>query len=381
MNNTTMEINKLKTDSINYGFWTGFVVLGGIFLFVLPNVLSIFQLNILGKFLTFAIAAIGLDLLWGYTGMMSLGQGFFFGVGAYCAGMYLNLEAVGDKLPDFMGLYGVTELPWIWQPFQSPVFAIAAAILLPMLIAGILGYMLFRSRIQGVYFAIVTQAFTAIIALLLVGQQKYINGTNGITEMKTIFGYSLAENNTKIGLYVATVLVLAVVYLFSRWLINSRYGRVLIAVRDDEERVRFIGYNPVFVKTVVFVIAAGIAGIAGALFTPQVGIISPKQLDIQPSIEIVIWVAVGGRGTLFGALLGALTVNIGKSTISSINPDIWQLIMGALFLGVVLLFPKGIVGSAQDAIAYLRNYLKPKTDGQKSLTVPENIVSDTISRG
>lgn len=330
--------------------WIGFAIIAVIFLFVLPNVLSIFQLNILGKFLTFAIVAVGLDLLWGYTGMLSLGQGLFFGLGAYCFGMYLNLEAAGERLPEFMGLYGVFELPAIWQPFYSPIVAIALAMLFPALIAFLLGYMLFRSRIQGVYFAIVTQALTAIVALLLIGQQKIINGTNGITEMKTIFGASLAEDSTKIALYTATVVVLGGVYIGGRWLVNSRFGRLLIAVREDQERLRFAGYNPVFIQTLVFAISAGIAGLAGALFVPQVGIISPAQLDIQASIEIVIWVAVGGRGTLIGAVVGAILVNFGKSAISSEYPDIWQFIMGALFIGVVLYFPKGVVGTIQNLI-------------------------------
>jgi len=334
--------------------WIGFGIIAIIFLLVLPNVLSIFQLNILGKFLTFAIVAVGLDLIWGYTGMLSLGQGLFFGLGAYCFGMYLNLEAAGNKLPDFMSLYGVFELPALWEPFRSPVIAIALAILFPAFIAFLVGFMLFRSRIQGVYFAIVTQALTAIVALLLVGQQKLINGTNGLTEMKTIFGMPLAEDSTKVMLYLATVIVLGGVYLSGRWLVHSRFGRLLIAVREDEERLRFAGYNPVFIKTLIFTISAGVAGLAGALFIPQVGIISPAQLDIQSSIEIVIWVAVGGRGTLIGAVFGAILVNFGKSTISSEYPDIWQFIMGALFIGVVMYFPKGLVGTIQ-------GWLKPNT--------------------
>jgi urea transport system permease protein len=320
----------------------------GILLLLLPALLSDFQVNLLGRFLTYAIVAVGLDLLWGYTGMLSLGQGLFFALGAYCFAMYLNLETAGTKLPEFMGLYGVTELPFFWQPFHSPVFAVAAAVAVPMLIAGGMGYMIFRSRIQGVYFSIITQAMTWIFALLIVGQQKVINGTNGITEMRTIFGARLAEPNTKLALYFATVVVLGAVYLGCRALVRSRFGRVLVAVRDDEHRLRFIGYNPVVVKTLVFMMSAGIAGLAGVLLVPQLGIISPKQLDIAASIEIVIWVAVGGRGTLAGAVLGAVLVNTGKSTLSSNYPDLWQLIMGGLFVGVVLLFPKGIVGSVGD---------------------------------
>ncbi|MAS36061.1 MAG: urea ABC transporter permease subunit UrtC [Anaerolineaceae bacterium] len=344
--------------SFNKTHWIAFAVTGFILLFVLPPVLSVFQLNLLGKFLTYAIVAVGLDMIWGYAGMLSLGQGLFFGLGAYCFGMYLNLEAAGERLPNFMSLYGVFELPWFWEPFRSPVIALFLAVALPMVLAGVLGYMLFRSRIQGVYFAIVTQALTAIVALLLVGQQQAINGTNGITEMKTIFGFTIGDNSTQTGLYIATVIVLGLVYIFCRMTIKSRFGRLMIAIRDDEQRLRFIGYNPALIKAIVFALSAGIAGLAGVLFVPQVGIISPKQLDILASIEIVIWVAVGGRATLIGAIVGALLVNTGKSTISTANPDLWQLIMGALFVGVVLLFPKGLVGTLQSLYTRLSSRIR-----------------------
>lgn len=356
------------------------VFLGVVFvaLVILPAALSDFQINLLGRFLTYAIVAIGLDLIWGYTGMLSLGQGLFFGLGAYCFGMYLNLEKAGSALPEFMGLYGVKELPLLWQPFYSPVFAVAAAVVVPMIIAGILGYFIFRSRIQGVYFSIITQALTAIVALLLIGQQKLINGTNGITEMRTIFGARLADQSTKIELYIATALVLFAVYLLSRWLTRSRIGKLLVAVRDDENRVRFMGYNTVAIKTMAFMTSAAIAGLAGVLFVPQVGIISPKQLEIIASIEIVIWVAVGGRGTLIGAVLGALMVSIGKSSISSDHPDIWQLIMGALFIGVVLLFPKGVVGSLNDVIARFNGVRSPAKGSDRTADNPlENEVAQT----
>lgn len=330
--------------------WLPILICGVILFLILPQVLSSFQLNLLGRFLTYAIVALGLDLIWGYTGMLSLGQGLFFGLGAYCFGMYLNLETAGKNLPEFMGLYGVTELPWLWQPFHSPVLAIILAVVFPMILAALLGFLVFRSRVQGVYFSIITQALTAIVALLLVGQQQLINGTNGITEMRTIFGYKLSDPGTKLGLYIITGLVLGGVFILCRFLVRSRFGRLLVAIRDDENRVRFAGYNPVVIKVCAFALSAGIAGLAGALFVPQVGIIAPKQLDITASIEIVIWVAVGGRGTLVGAILGALLVNTGKSVISSARPDIWQLIMGALFVGVVILFPKGLIGAFTDAM-------------------------------
>ncbi len=347
-----VRVNKIGSTALR---WVPFIVCGVIFLFVIPRVVSTFQINLLGRFLTYAIVGLGLDLIWGYTGMLSLGQGLFFGLGAYCFGMYLNLETAGKNLPEFMGLYGVTSLPWLWQPFHSPVVALLLAIIVPMVVAGLLGYMIFHSRVQGVYFSIITQALTAIVALLLVGQQQLINGTNGITEMRFIFGNKIGAPSTKIGLYIATVIVLGIVYLGCRALTRSRFGRILVAVRDDENRVRFMGYDPVVIKTIVFAISAGIAGIAGALFVPQVGIIAPKQIDIIASIEIVIWVAVGGRGTLVGAVLGAILVNSAKSAISSSNPDIWQLIMGALFVGVVILFPMGLVGAYRDLVARIRS--------------------------
>jgi urea transport system permease protein len=213
--------------------------------------------------------------------------------------------------------------------------------------------MLFRSRIRDVYFSIITQALTAIVALLLIGQQRLINGTNGITEMRVIFGNRIGAHDTVVGLYVATVIVLGAVFIGCRLLVNSRVGRLLVAIRDDENRVRFMGYNTVLIKTLIFALSAGIAGLAGVLLVPQVGIISPKQLDIVASIEIVIWVAVGGRGTLIGAIIGAVLVNTGKSVISTANSDIWQLIMGLLFVGVVLLFPKGLIGSLRDLIRHI----------------------------
>ena len=328
--------------------WLPIAICGVLVLFVLPSALSPFQINLLGRFMTYAIVALGLDLIWGYSGMMSLGQGLFFGLGAYCFAMYLNLETAGKNLPEFMGLYGVMELPALWQPFHSPILAIALAIVVPMVMAALLGYLVFRSRVQGVYFSIITQALTAIFALLLIGQQQLINGTNGITEMRTIFGIKLASPDTKLALYIVTAVVLGAVFILCRFIVRSRFGRLLVAVRDDENRVRFAGYNPVTIKVVIFALSAGIAGLAGALFVPQVGIIAPKQLDITASIEVVIWVAVGGRGTLVGAILGALLVNTGKSVISTARPDIWQFIMGGLFVGVVLLFPKGLMGWISD---------------------------------
>jgi len=319
-------------------------LLGAILLLVAaPLLLSPFQLNLLGKFLAYALVALSLDLIWGYAGILSLGHGLFFGLGAYAMAMYLKLEASAGRLPDFMSWSGLEALPLFWQPFRFPIFAIAMAILVPMLLAAGVGWLIFRSRIQGVYFSIITQALAMIATLLFIGQQPITGGTNGITDLQTIFGYPLAGATTQTALYLVTAVCLVAVYLLLRWLVGSRFGRLLVAMRDDETRVRFLGYNPVVPKTMVFGLSAGIAGLAGALFVPQVGIISPTAMGVVPSLEFVVWVAVGGRGTLVGAVAGALLVNYGKSSISASFPDFWQFFMGALFVGAVLFFPRGLV--------------------------------------
>ncbi|MCB0197898.1 MAG: urea ABC transporter permease subunit UrtC [Anaerolineae bacterium] len=331
----------------------GPLIIWAAILLLAPMYLSEFRLNLLGKFLTFAIVAIGLDLIWGYGGMLSLGQGLFFGIGAYAFAMYLKLESGAGRLPDFMVWSGMTELPAFWQPFTSPVFAIAMVLIAPTAIAAILGYFVFRSRIQGVYFSIITQALTLIVSISLIGQQPYTGGTNGITNLSTIFGYSLADPQTQVALYLSTVIILGIIYILARMLTRSRFGRLLVATRDDEARVRFLGYSPVTIKTTTFAISAACAGIGGALFVPQVGIISPAALAVVPSIMMVIWVAVGGRATLVGAVVGALLVNAGQSAFSEQFPNIWQYFLGALFVGAVLLFPQGVVGTYRSLFARL----------------------------
>jgi urea transport system permease protein len=326
--------------------WGVFLTAGFILLVLAPLIFSDFRLNLLAKFLTYAIVALGVDLIWGYGGMLSLGQGVFFGLGAYAMAMYLKLEASGDRLPDFMGWSGLDQLPWFWEPFHNPVFAIFVALALPMLLAALLGFLVFRSRIQGVYFSIITQALALILVTLFIGQQPITGGTNGITNFSTMLGFNLADDGVQKGLYFVTVVCLGGAYLLCRWLFNSRYGRLLIALREDENRVRFMGYNPVPLKVLAFAVSAGLAGLAGALFVPQVGLISPTSMGIIPSIEMVIWVAVGGRATLIGAVIGALLVNYGKSTFSESFPEIWQYFYGGLFIAVVLFFPAGLVGSS-----------------------------------
>lgn len=320
------------------------VYIGLVALMAAPLFMSDFRLNLLGKFLAFAILAIGMDLIWGYTGILSLGHGLFFGLGAYAFAMYLKLEASGGIMPDFMSWSGLTETPWFWKPFANPAVAIAAAILIPVALASILGFLTFRNRIKGVYFSILTQAMALIFVILFIGQQQYTGGTNGITNLKTIFGLALADPTTQRILYYATVIALAASYALCRWLVSGRFGKILMAIRDGENRLRFSGYNPVPYKVFVFAVSAGLAGLAGALFVPQVGIVSPAMMGIVPSIEMAIWVAIGGRGTLIGAIIGTLLVSSAKSGFSETYPDIWSIFMGALFIIVVLVFPDGVVG-------------------------------------
>ncbi|OCQ97505.1 urea ABC transporter permease subunit UrtC [Oscillatoriales cyanobacterium USR001] len=318
-----------------------------ILIFVMPAILPIVRLNQLGRFLALAIVALGIDLIWGYTGLLSLGHGVFFALGGYAFAMYLKLQIPADasvKLPEFMTLYGVTELPWFWQPFYSFPFTALAVLILPGLLGAFLGYLVFRNRIRGVYFSILTQAATIVFFNFFNGQQKLINGTNGLTDFKTIFGATVNSPETQFVFYTLTILFLAASYALCRWLTSGRFGRLLIAIRDDEVRVRFSGYNPTDIKVVVFGISAALAGLAGALFTVQTGIISPKAMDIAFSIEMVIWVAVGGRASLVGAVVGALLVNFGKSLLSEQFPEVWLFFQGALFLIVVMVLPNGLVG-------------------------------------
>jgi len=321
-----------------------------ILILLLPGILPDVRLNQLGRFLALAIAALGIDLIWGYTGLLSLGHGVFFAIGGYAFAMHLKLQippTASSQLPEFMNLYGVTELPWFWQPFYSFPFSIAAVFLLPAVLGAVLGYLVFRNRIRGVYFSILTQAATIVFFNFFNGQQKLINGTNGLTDFKTLFGAAVNARDTQYIFYILTVLFLAATYALCRWLTSARFGRLLVAIRDDEVRLRFSGYNPTGYKVLVFAISAGLAGIAGALFTVQTGIISPKAMDIAFSIEMVIWVAVGGRATLSGAILGALLVNFGKSFLSEQFPEVWLFFQGALFLIVVTVLPDGIVGWLQ----------------------------------
>lgn len=322
--------------------WVVIVVLG----VVLPAVLPPFRLNLLGRFLALGIAALGIDLIWGYTGLLSLGQGIFFALGGYALGMHLQLNALEPgQLPDFFELYGVKSLPAFWAPFNSPLFTFFAIWVIPAVVAGFLGYLVFRNRIKGVYFSILTQAALLVFFNFFNGQQKLINGTNGLkTDTARILGELVGSDAMQRNLFWLTLVLVIGAWLLCRWLTSGRFGDALIAIRDDEPRLRFTGYNPTAYKTVVFAVAGALAGISGALYTVQSGIVSPQYMAVPFSIEMVIWVAVGGRGTLIGAVLGAVLINYAKSLVSEALPETWLFIQGALFLLVVTALPDGLVG-------------------------------------
>jgi urea transport system permease protein len=311
------------------------------------------------EYLCYAMIAVGLDVAWGYGGMLALGQGVFFGLGAYSMGMYLSLEQVGPgQMPQFMSLYSdYTELPVIWRPFRYAWFAWPAAVLIPMVIAGLLGWLVFRRRIRGPYFAILTQATALVFWLLLVGQLQLTAGTNGLTNFTTVFGRNKYDPSTSRYLYTLAAIGLIAVLLVGRQLVRSRYGRLLVATRDGEDRVRFLGYDPALVKTLAFAVAAGMAGLAGALAAPIIGIVAPNQFAVLPSILMIAWVAVGGRGTLYGAVVGALLVSWTKTTVSESRPDDWLYLQGLMFVVVIAFLPgglAGLVGLVKDRLVRLR---------------------------
>ena len=320
-----------------------------IFAVILPIVLPAFRLRLFGRFLALTIVALGIDLIWGYTGLLSLGHGIFFALGGYAIAMHLKLQIPEGQLPDFFTLYGVNKLPWFWQPFYSFPFTLVALVVIPGIVAGLLGYLVFRNRIKGVYFSILTQAALLVFFNFFNGQQKLINGTNGLkTDTERIFDLLVSSATVQRTFYILTVIFLVLIYLLCRWLTSGRFGRLLIAIRDDETRVRFSGYDPTGFKVLVFAISGAIAGIAGALYTVQTGIITPAIMQVAFSIEMVIWVAVGGRGTLIGAIIGTLLVRLAQTFLSERFPQVWLFFQGALFLTVVTVLPNGIVGWFKD---------------------------------
>jgi urea transport system permease protein len=363
------------------GFVVRFAMMAVTLLLLAPAVLSDFRLSLLAKFLCFAIIAVGIGLAWGQGGMLVLGQGLFFGLGGYCMGMHMKIVDAGPgNLPDILSYSGKYEtLPGLWKPFTHAWFAVPMAILLPMAIAALLGTAIFRQRIRGAYFAILSQALAAAFAIVIVGNLSLTGGTNGLTNFQTFFGLSVTSPSDQRVLYFIVAVVLLLVFLATRSLVLARYGRLLIASRDDEDRVRFLGYDPARIKLVAYVLAAGMAGLAGALFVPVVGIISPALLGIVPSIEMVIWVALGGRTALAWAAAGAVIVNQAKTSISEQFPSGWLYVQGLLFVVVILFLPNGIAG-AVDHLKRLvpriplpggRRISAPKTATAKVTSTPQ----------
>jgi len=315
-----------------------------------PFHVSTFTVTLLGKYLAFALLALSVDLVWGYMGILSLGHGAFFALGGYAMGMYLMLQ-IGDRgvygnpdLPDFMVFLSWKEIPWFWQGFDNFWFVMIMVALVPGLLAFVFGALAFRSRVTGVYLSIITQALTYALLLAFFRNEMGFGGNNGLTDFKDILGFSLQSDNTRIALFVASAIALALGYLSCRSIVTSRLGRVAVAIRDSEDRVRFIGYRVDHIKLAIFTFSAVLAGVAGALYVPQVGIINPGEFSPIRSIELVIWVAIGGRTTLYGAVLGAFIVNYSKTYLTGVAPETWLFALGALFVFVTLYLPNGIVG-------------------------------------
>jgi urea transport system permease protein len=334
-------------------------VLALLLVVILPLALDIFRLNLVAKYLTYAFVAIGLVLCWGNGGILSLGQGVFFGLGGYCMAMFLKLEASSVEntkiqstpgIPDFMDWNQLTALPFFWQPFHSLVFTIVAILVVPALFAFIIGAAMFKRRVGGVYFAIITQAVAAILTILIVGQQGYTGGINGITDLRTLKGWDIRTDGAKFILYFVEVVLLFGCILAAQFIRRSKLGRILVAMREREDRVRFSGYNVANFKIFAFCAAAVFAAVGGAMFTLEVGFMSPSFVGIVPSIEMVIYTAVGGRLSIFGAIYGTLLVNWAKTSFSETFPELWLFGLGALFIAVVLAFPNGLAGIWRDHV-------------------------------
>lgn len=321
-----------------------------VFLILMPvaNMMGIISTNTLtlwGRYFCFAICAIGVDLIWGYTGIMTMCQAFFFCIGAYGLGMYLTLTNMpeGQLVPDFLRWNQVETLPLFWQPFHT----FGGAVVTSLIVAGafaMISFLIFRRRIKGVFFAIITQALALAMYLLFSRNETMLGGSNGLTNFRYIMGFDLYTDEVKIGLYILTVLVLSLIFYLSKLLVASKFGKVLVGIRDSESRLRFTGYKVAHYQTAIFVIGALIAAVAGMLYIPQTGIVTPGRMDVKASIEILIWVALGGRGNLKGAILGALIVNILYSVFTSLMPDAWLFILGALYVVTVLYMKKGVLG-------------------------------------
>lgn len=352
-----------------------FIVLAVLLLIIMPASLEVFRLNLLGKYLSYAFVAIGLVLCWGYGGILSLGQGIFFGLGGYCMAMFLKLEASTPEataiqstpgIPDFMDWNQLTELPWFWVPFNSFPLTLILMFAVPTVFAYIFGLCMLKRRVGGVYFSIITQAIAAILTILIIGQQGYTGGVNGITDLRTCLGVDIRTDEAKLALYYICVICLLLAMFACHLLLRGKIGHLLLAIRDEEERVRFSGYDVANFKIFILCFSAMLSATGGALFTLQVGFMSPSFVGIVASIEMVIFCAVGGRLSIFGAIYGTIIVNYAKTAVSENFPELWLFAMGALFIGVVMFFPRGLAGLYED---YLSPYLYK---GIKYLLTPEN---------
>tara|TARA_R110000787_G_scaffold47652_4_gene115289 strand:- start:94 stop:1263 length:1170 start_codon:yes stop_codon:yes gene_type:complete len=321
--------------------------------------------SLIGKYLCFALLALSVDLIWGFCGILSLGHGAFFALGGYAMGMYLMRQigtrgVYGDPvLPDFMVFLNWKELPWYWYGFDNFAFAVLMVLLVPGLLGFVFGWLTFRSRVTGVYLSIISQAMTYALLLAFFRNDMGFGGNNGLTDFKDILGFDIQADGTRIVLFLFSILALALGYVMCRYIVSSKLGRVLIGIRDAEDRVRFLGYRVEHYKLFLFTLSSVLAGIAGALYVPQVGIINPSEFSPANSIEIVIWVAIGGRGSLYGAALGAFLVNYGKTYFTGALPEAWLYVLGALFIAVTVFLPKGIVGTMPSFPGFLKSR-KPK---------------------
>ena len=362
------------------GFF-GFIILATLILVIFPMFLDIFRLNLVGKYLTYAFAAVSLVLLWGYGGILSLGQGVFFGLGGYGMAMFLKLEASSPEntkiqstpgIPDFMDWNQITSLPWFWEPFNSLTLTIIAILVLPALFAFIIGAAMFKRRVGGVYFAIITQVIAVILTILIVGQQGFTGGINGITDLRTLNGWDITSDNAKYIFYFLNAFLLLVVIVISRFILTSKFGSLILAIRDKEDRVRFSGYDVSNFKIFIFSFSAMVSAIGGAMFTLQVGFMSPSFVGIVPSIEMVIFAAVGGRMSLIGVVYGTLLINFGKTAFSETFPELWLFLMGGLFISVVMFFPNGLAGIWNDYGYHITDRL-PFGKKSKKVEVPQTV--------
>jgi urea transport system permease protein len=337
-----------------------FVILAALILVVIPLVFDTFRMGLAAKFLSLGFCAVGIVLIWGYGGILSLGQGVFFGLGSYMMAMFLKLESTssdssaqalssffGSNLPDFMAWNSIETLPWWWEPFYSVGFTLSAIVLLPAIVAFVLAYANFRKRVGGVYFSIITLALSAIMSIVIIGQQGVTGGVNGINDFRTFLGVNLDTDEVKRNMYFITCVLLLLCVLIGRFILRSRLGKVLVAIRDREDRVRFSGYDPALFKAFIFAVAAVFSSIGGALFTIQVGLASPSLVSIVPSVEMVIYAAVGGRLSLVGAVYGAVLVGSAKTFFSENFVEYWMYFIGVLFIVVVMFLPDGLAGLLQ----------------------------------